>query len=277
MKSPPLASLVTPGAKPLGLSRSVALPVHDAAHHSQVEWRLERSDEGRTPTRRGRPSRTEEEAGEASITDKTPARGAATPLDERSSRVALTDAGDATDAVSAEHAYQLWKGRVWRFASRLGVSTEALEDATQDVFTAVFRRWNDFRGHSTRRTWVLGFVPRVASSYRRRLRQRGDGGFAPSDSAISVAAEPSGGVEHDPFESTARREATRIVRTFLDGLPEKDRQLFVLVDLEDASVVEAAAILELGIRRAYKSLERVRRSLEAALVRHRAAESRRLP
>jgi RNA polymerase sigma-70 factor (ECF subfamily) len=277
VKSPPLASLVASRAEALGLSCSVALPVNDAPQRSHVEWRLERSDDGPPPTRRARAPRVAEEPSEAAMAGATPAPRTAAPLEERPGQVAPVDSGDATDAVSAEHAYQLWKGRVWRFVSRLGVPTEALEDATQDVFTAVFRRWNDFRGQSTRRTWVLGFVPRVASAYRRRLRQRGDAGFAASDSAIPAGAEPSGSAEHDPFESTARREATRIVRTFLDGLPEKDRQLFVLVDLEDASVVEAAAILELGTRRAYKSLERVRRSLEAALVRHRAAESRRLP
>ena len=180
---------------------------------------------------------------------------------------------DVSDAASAEQAYQLWKGRVWRFASRLGVPSEQLEDATQDVFTAVFRRWNDFLGQSTRRTWVLGFVPRVASSYRRRRRQPAEPTREPSDDG-ALAAVPSG--EHDPFESTARQEARRIVGSFLESLPDIDRQLFVLVDLEDASVVEAAAILELGPRRAYKMLDRARRALEATLVRHRAADGRRL-
>jgi RNA polymerase sigma-70 factor (ECF subfamily) len=184
--------------------------------------------------------------------------------------------GDATDAATPAQAYQLWRGRVWRFVGRLGVPSDALEDATQDVFTAVFRRWDDFEGRSTRRTWVLGFAPRVASAYRRRLRVRAEQPVEQRTSASATLPE-SGSADHDPFETTARREATRIVQAFLDGLPEKDRQLFVLVDLEDTSVVEAAAVLELRTRRAYKSLEKVRRSLEAVVLRHRAAESRRAP
>jgi RNA polymerase sigma-70 factor (ECF subfamily) len=190
---------------------------------------------------------------------------------------AASDPADATDALSAEQAYQLWKGRVWRFASRLGIPNEALEDATQDVFTAVFRRWCDFQGLSTRRTWVLGFVPRVASSYRRRERQRPEPVFDPVARGATPEHQPSGSSDSDPFESTARREATRIVHAFLDGLPEQDRQLFVLVDLEDASVVEAAAILNIATHRAYKILEKIRRSLEATMVRHRAADRWRLP
>jgi RNA polymerase sigma-70 factor (ECF subfamily) len=178
---------------------------------------------------------------------------------------------DATDAPSAECAYQLWRDRVWRFTSRLGVPAEALEDATQDVFAAVCRRWADFSGLSTRRTWVLGFVPKIASQYRRRYARRREHG---NDELVSES--PSGRLEHDPFESTARREARIVVQAFLESLRDPDRQLFVLVDLEGESVVEAAAVLELKIRHAYKSLERSRREFEARVVRHRAGDEWRL-
>jgi len=117
----------------------------------------------------------------------------------------------------------------------------------------------------------------VASSYRRRERQRPEPVFDPVARGATPEHQPSGRSDSDPFESTARREATRIVHAFLDGLPENDRQLFVLVDLEDASVVEAAAILNIATHRAYKILEKIRRSLEATMVRHRAADRRRLP
>jgi RNA polymerase sigma-70 factor, ECF subfamily len=251
LKGPPHAALPRAEVEALGVPRAVVAAVSEAPQRSHVEWRLERA----------RPR------GEGAA----PARAAAA---EHRLELRVASSDDVTDASSAELAYQLWKGRVWRFASRLGVPNEQLEDATQDVFTAVFRRWNDFRGQSTRRTWVLGFVPRVASSYRRRRRQPAEPSRQqPDDGAL--AALPSG--EGDPFESAARLEARRIVNGFLDSLPDLDRQLFVLVDLEDASVVDAAAILELGPRRAYKILDRARRALEATLVRQRAADGRRLP
>ena len=119
--------------------------------------------------------------------------------------------------------------------------------------------------------------PRVASSYRRRERQRPEPASARASRDAVPDQQPSPSCESDPFESTARREATRVVQAFLDGLSEKDRQLFVLVDLEDASVVEAAAILNIATHRAYKILEKIRRSLEATLVRYRAVDRRRLP
>jgi len=255
VKIPPLASLTRAEVEPLGLPCAIVAAVNDAAQRSSVEWAIPRAREAAAP----------------SVPPPLPSRP--TSLDPRL-ELHVAVAEDVTEASGAEQAYQLWKGRVWRFASRLGVPSEQLEDATQDVFTAVFRRWGDFRGQSTRRTWVLGFVPRVASSYRRRRRQPAEPARERADDS-TLAAVPSR--EHDPFESTARQEAKRVVSSFLDGLPEIDRQLFVLVDLEDASVVDAAAILELGPRRAYKILDRARRALEATLVRHRAADGRRLP
>ena len=244
MKSPPAVTLISSSIDTLGRPRPVARAVHDAPD-TVAPWRREA---GKEPDGPG---------------------GSAAAL--------ARDPGDATDAASAEEAYQLWKVRVWRFASRLGIPNEALEDATQDVFTAVFRRWSDFQGLSTRRTWVLGFVPRIVSSYRRKERQRPEPSRERPTGAALAEQQPSGSSESDPFESTARREATRVVQAFLDGLSEQDRQLFVLVDLEDASVVEAAAILDIANHRAYKILDRVRRSLEATLVRHRAVNRRRLP
>ena len=251
MKSTPLRSLpLAVGAGVNDAPPSPSQPLPSQPLRSHVEWRLSRS--------------------RVVADGAVPARAAAEHRLEL--RVAATD--DVTEASSAERAYQLWKGRVWRFLGRLGVPSEQLEDATQDVFTAVFRRWDDFRGQSTRRTWVLGFVPRVASSYRRRRQKPTEPTRQEADDG-PLATLPS--VEIDPFESTARLEAKRIVEGFLDSLADLDRQLFVLVDLEDASVVEAAAILEVGPRRAYKILDRARRALEATLVRQRAADTRRLP
>jgi RNA polymerase sigma-70 factor, ECF subfamily len=252
VKSPPVVLLACSELEP-GLPCPVVAQ-NDAAERTGVEWRIERVPQAR----------------ERSVSLPESGSFSARP----GPTLAEAPREDLGEAASAEQAYQLWKERVWRFACRLGVPNEQLEDATQDVFAAVFRRWNDFRGQSSRRTWVLGFVPRVASSYRRRQRRPAEPAREPTSEG-ALAAVPS--AADDPFESTARQEAKRLVSSFLDGLPEINRQLFVLVELEDTSVVEAAAILELGPRRAYNIQDRALRALEATLVRYHAADNRRLP
>jgi RNA polymerase sigma-70 factor, ECF subfamily len=280
VKSPPAMSAASPSIDALGLPRAAPLSVNPLSASPLSASPLSASPLSAGPLRvNALPENPvpENDGDEPSSVGWRLEPKVPEPPRRSGTALAAPDPADATDAVSAEQAYQLWKGRVWRFASRLGIPNEALEDATQDVFTAVFRRWSDFQGLSTRRTWVLGFVPRVASSYRRRERNRPEPGFDPAARSGAAEHQPSGSSESDPFESTARREATRVVQAFLDGLSEQDRQLFVLVDLEDASVVEAAAILNIATHRAYKILEKIRRSLEATLLRHRAVDRRRLP
>ena len=60
----------------------------------------------------------------------------------------------------------------------------------------------------------------------------------------------------------------------LSQLDDKERQMLVLVDLEEGSVVEAAEALGINLNTAYSRLRRGRQSFEKAL---RAASTRPLP
>lgn len=58
----------------------------------------------------------------------------------------------------------------------------------------------------------------------------------------------------------------------LDELPEKRREVFVLVELEEVSVAEAAQLLELNLNTAHSRLRDARRDFEQAVARERARE-----
>lgn len=266
MKGPSLVACATAAAAAFGLTGSKARARSADAEGSYVSVRGlgQELDDGAAPHE---PSGVER----ATTEERSSPRASAA-----ATSVSATAAAAETEAETPQRAYELWRDRVWRFANRLGVPHEALEDATQDVFAAVCRRWGDFAGLSTRRTWVLGFVPRVASYHRRRHRAQPQvQASCPDDEVLTLDRSSEAGA-HDPFESAARREAQRIVQTFLGGLSDRDRQLFVLVDVEGETVVEAAIILELKAGHAYKCLDRVRRNFEAALARHHAGDGWRL-
>lgn len=192
-------------------------------------------------------------------------------------RVEPSARAEVSDATTPEAAFQEWHRVVWRFLYRLGVPREVLEDATQEVFTEVCRRWSSFKGLSTRRTWVLGFVPRIAGKYRRRSASASALELPSSDAEHHAAEAPAGNPEDDPFEAAARREATAVVQAFLDRLSARDRALFVMVELEEARIVDVAAILDMNMRHAYRSLERIRHDFEATVLRHQARDRWRLP
>lgn len=155
---------------------------------------------------------------------------------------------------------------VWRSARRLGVRERGLDDAVQDVFVVVYRRLGDFEGRSSLKTWLYGITRRVAKDHRRTIARK-EPPSAPTDDL--VAGSPS------PRDQVARSEAAAIVAAILDGLPEDKREIFVLAELEEMTVPDIAAVLELNLNTAYSRLRTARAEFERGAARYRAKETSR--
>jgi RNA polymerase sigma-70 factor (ECF subfamily) len=160
---------------------------------------------------------------------------------------------------------------VWRNLRRLGVPDVIVEDAAQDVFLVVHRRWDSFDARwSSVETWLFGILLRVARNHRRSLKRRGVW-FVPGG-GDAVATVPSS--DAGPADLVARREAAAVLERLLDGLDDEKRALLVLVDVEQMSVPQAAEALGINLNTAYWRLRTARKRLERALVRLKATESR---
>ncbi len=174
---------------------------------------------------------------------------------------------------SVEELYIGYATMVWRGLRRLGVPEASIEDAVQDVFLVAHRRLKDFGGHSKVTTWLYGIVLRVAKDYRRARSRHVNRveGFA---DFLSASAEPA----RTPAEDAERREANRTLHIILGELAETHREVFVLVELEEVSVRDAAAALDLSVRSCQRKLRAAHAAFEKKLARHaREAAGRRLP
>src|SRR6185436_2690063 len=62
---------------------------------------------------------------------------------------------------------------IWRLLRRFGVPENDVDDAAQQVFIVA---WNKLDGvpESTERSFLFGTALRIAASFRRRLRRRGE-------------------------------------------------------------------------------------------------------
>jgi RNA polymerase sigma-70 factor, ECF subfamily len=163
-----------------------------------------------------------------------------------------------------QQAFEQHFSMVWRSLRRLGVADVALDDAVQDVFLVLHRRWADFQHQSSLRTWIYGILLRVASDHTRRAR-RERARWSPEEPELESSAE-------SPDHLYQQREAALILRAALAQLEDKDRQILVMIDLEERSVVEAAEALEINLNTAYSRLRRARQGFEKAL---RAAQTKR--
>jgi RNA polymerase sigma-70 factor, ECF subfamily len=167
----------------------------------------------------------------------------------------------ATRFDSPADAYDAYFEVAWRNLRRLGVEPDSIEDAVQDVFLVVHRKWETFRHQSTVRTWVIGICVRAARDYRRkRLRV-----VLNQDIDNSIAISPD-----CPAATFERLQATRTLMALLEGLGEDLRNMLVLVELEELSVSEAADAIGIPVRTAYKRLTKAHQPFEHAVSRRHA-------
>jgi len=148
---------------------------------------------------------------------------------------------------------------VWRGLKRLGVDEASIEDAVQDVFVIVHRRLPQFEQRSSLKTWVYGIAVRVASDYRRSEQRRSR---RVKKLAEYSASEPS---SVEPSDEAERQQANRLLHAALAKLDDEDRAVLVLVELEQLTVRETAAALDLGVRTCQRRLKKARSTFEEAV------------
>ena len=157
---------------------------------------------------------------------------------------------------------------VWRSLRRLGVRDAALDDATQEVFMVVHRRFHEFRPGPTEKAWLFAIAQRVASDQRRWVRRKGN--VVPLHDDL---VEPS----QSPLEGAARRELSELVLEFLQQLDEPRRSAFILSDLEQMTGAEVSAALGVNANTVFYRVATARKAfvafLEARGVMAKEAES----
>jgi RNA polymerase sigma-70 factor, ECF subfamily len=184
---------------------------------------------------------------------------------------AVVQAEQSPDA-RVEQLYAEYVAMVWSGLRRLGVPEASIEDAVQDVFLVVHRRLADFEGRSSIKTWLYGIVLRVAKDYRRTLvRQAQKVERLAEILSVSPVSPPT------PVREAERREANRALHAILAELDEGHREVLVLVEIEDFSVRDAAAMLHLHIRACQRRLRAAHAAFEKSLARYLQPTGRHAP
>ncbi len=108
------------------------------------------------------------------------------------------------------------------------------EDAVQEAYLRAYKALPDFRGESKVSTWLVRIAANEALGRRRRALRGGE--------VVPLDAIPD---EADPKDGMLRVEMRRILEMRIDALPEAYRTVFMLRALEELSVEETAAALQI--------------------------------
>lgn len=151
-------------------------------------------------------------------------------------------------------AHGRYAGRTLRY---LGVAEADLDDALQEVFVVVHRRFAEYEARMRFESWLRVICVNVARNQLRGVRRR------PTVPLDSVPEAPSEAAQE---ESVARRQMRARLLRLLNALPSEQREAVVLNDIEELPMKEVAEAIGCPLKTAYSRLYAGRAAMRAALL-----------
>ncbi|HRI79145.1 MAG TPA: RNA polymerase sigma factor [Cyclobacteriaceae bacterium] len=149
------------------------------------------------------------------------------------------------------------KNKLFRFAFRLLGSSDEAKDVVQEVLIKVWNGRDQLDEIQNLEAWCMR-ITRNLSLDRLRQQQR----------RVTDSIEKGAQVQHDalsPLERTEMNESIKRIGELMAVLPEKQRQIMHLRDIEGYSYQEIGEILEIDMSQVKVNLFRARNSVREKL------------
>jgi RNA polymerase sigma-70 factor (ECF subfamily) len=173
------------------------------------------------------------------------------------------------DAAAFDRLVVLYSSRVFAVAFRMLNDRGEAEDLAQEVFVTLFHSIGTFRGESKLSTWIYRITKNRCLNRIKFLGRRHIGTMNDiDDPAVArgvVDPETIGSGQKDPHTKMRRDELSAVLEVHLAKLPEEQRTLVVLRDLEELTYDEIVEVTELPLGTVKSRLHRARAALAKTL------------
>jgi RNA polymerase sigma-70 factor (ECF subfamily) len=181
---------------------------------------------------------------------------------------ALVAAAKAGDAAAFSELVQHYDRRVFRMAKQITQNDDDAEDVLQETFLKAYTHLDDFQGNSKFYTWVVRIAVNEALM---KLRKRRSDRTVPLDDPIDTGEDEVvreiAVWDQNPEDTYSREELGAILDEAVQSLKPAYRTVFILRDIEEMSIEETAAALDLSISAVKSRLLRARLQLREKLTR----------
>ena len=169
-----------------------------------------------------------------------------------------------------EHAYlelvHRYTPLMLRIARSVVGQRETAEDVVQDTWVAVLRSIDGFEGRSTFKTWLLRILVNTARTRRLREARTTSWSSQAGDSPIwDTVLTTRAGTDDTPLEHAIAGETWAGISAAFAALPERQRIVVLLRDVNGAGSEEVRAMLGLSAGNQRVLLHRGRARLRALL------------
>ncbi len=151
------------------------------------------------------------------------------------------------------------KNKLYRFAYRLLGDDSEAQDVVQEVLIKVWDRHDKMDELENMEAWCMRVTRNLSydklKSRQRRMTDSLDDGFdigAPEEST--------------PYRSAETKDTMRMIRQLMERLPDKQRHVMQLRDIEGYSYKEIGEILELDMSQVKVNLFRARKQIRESLI-----------
>jgi RNA polymerase sigma-70 factor (ECF subfamily) len=162
----------------------------------------------------------------------------------------------AGDMRALEQLMRLHNRTLYRTARAILRDDAEAQDAVQEAYLRAYKALGSFRGEARLSTWLVRIAANEALMRRRRRAPS-----APDDSIPETI--PDHGA--DPQADAERSEMRRLLQSRIDALPDAYRAVFMLRGVEELSVEETAAALDIPEATVRTRYFRARGLLRAAM------------
>ncbi len=171
--------------------------------------------------------------------------------------------------ITFEEVYSDCSSKILNLAFRFTSNEENARDLTQDIFIKVFQNLNNFKGESSAFTWVYRIAVNHILNFLKKEKRRKFIQLIDQNvkEAFSEMAESMTTMDKNPSPAQILEdeERSKIVKSFVDGLPPKYRVPFTLFKYEGMSYKEIAESLEISLSAVETRIHRARKQLVTKL------------
>ena len=155
---------------------------------------------------------------------------------------------------------------MFHFLCRMLGNEDDANDLAQETFVRVFQNRTRFRPDAKFSTWLFTIAANLARNQLRSRRRRPHVSLdAESDATAQTLGDTLASDQPAPGDGLLADERAAAVRAALAKLPEEMRDTILLVEFEDKSVAETAAILDVPHKTIESRLHRARKFLRERL------------
>lgn len=153
------------------------------------------------------------------------------------------------------------KNELFRLALRITLSQEEAEDVVQETMAKVWNKRETWNTIDSMEAFCLTVCRNLAldREKRKNLRERTLGFSAEADAADTSYSA-------DPEQRTVDSDRMRLLKRLIDSLPEKQRSVMHLRDVEGKSYREIASIMQITEEQVKVNLFRARQKIKKKFI-----------